>query len=255
MGKNMIGLVSVSFRNNKSKEIIKSAYECGLNCIEWGSDVHAPACDVQKIKDIKNECDAFGIECSSYGTYFKIGENSSEELYDYINAARILGTDTIRLWCGNKNADEYSPDEKNLFVEQCVKLAEIAQREDVKLCMECHNNSFVSKKEAALYLMKAVSSPNFRMYWQPNPFAHIKDNLEYAKELSQYTELIHVFNWSGCSRYPLGESMDVWKSYLACFNKDIPLLLEFMPDDRIESLKEEVNALKEIVKGSLNNRY
>ena len=39
----------------------------------------------------------------------------------------------------------------------------------------------------------------------------------------------------------------MWQKYLGCFDKPKKLLLEFMPDDRIESLEEEAKALFEII--------
>lgn len=244
----MIGLASVSFRENEPLEIIKEASKCGLNCIEWGSDVHAPVYNEENLKNIKSECDKYGIVCSSYGTYFRIGEYSTDKLYDYIKSAKTLGTDILRVWCGNKDAHEYSEEEKEVFFEECKKIAKIAEKENVKICMECHRNSFVSKIEPALLLMKTVSSPNFRMYWQPDPFVSVTENLEYAEKISDYTEIIHVFNWIKGKQYPLKKAVDIWKMYLSKFHNNIPALLEFMPDGKIESLKEETNALKEITK-------
>ena len=86
------------------------------------------------------------------------------------------------------------------------------------------------------------------MYWQPNQFRSQEENILYAKLLSQYTVNIHVFNWNKKEKYPLRSAKDIWKNYLSCFDKSKNLLLEFMPDDRIESLKTEAQALKEIVK-------
>lgn len=245
----MTGLVSISFRENEPLEIIKEASRCGLKYIEWGSDVHAPTYNEENLKNIKSECDKYGIICSSYGTYFEIGEYPTDTLHDYIKSAKILGTDILRVWCGNKDAHKYSEEEKNSFFEECKKIAQIAETKNVKICMECHRNSFVSKIEPALLLMKTVSSPNFRMYWQPDPFVSIACNLDYARQIAEYTEVIHAFNWIGEKHYSLKNAIDIWKQYLDNFSKDIPVLLEFMPDGRIESLSEEVNALNQILKG------
>ena len=57
------GLVSVSFRDKTPLEIIKAAAGTGLSCIEWGSDVHAPFSDTQKLAEIKKECSENGIAC------------------------------------------------------------------------------------------------------------------------------------------------------------------------------------------------
>ena len=86
------------------------------------------------------------------------------------------------------------------------------------------------------------------MYWQPNQHRSLEENKEYARLLSPYTEHLHVFNWNGKEKYPLIASASTWREYLYCFDrsKDRVLLLEFMPDDKISSLKQEAEALRSI---------
>ena len=42
-----LGLVSVSFRPYTPEDILKAMTKAGLNYIEWGGDVHAPAGDME----------------------------------------------------------------------------------------------------------------------------------------------------------------------------------------------------------------
>ena len=95
-----LGLVSVSFRKHSPKEILEAVRASGLSCIEWGSDVHAPCDDIQRLNEIAELQSRYGICCSSYGTYFRLGETPMEELGSYMQAAKILGTDILRVWCG-----------------------------------------------------------------------------------------------------------------------------------------------------------
>lgn len=243
-----LGLCSISFRDKSPEEILSAMKNAGLSYIEWGSDVHAPKGDVEKINKIIKLQKKYRIECSSYGTYFRLGETPIEELEEYIATAKSLGTDILRLWCGNKNSEDYTEIEKTALFAACKMAAEIAEKEDVTLCMECHNGTYTNSKESAIELMKNVNSKYFRMYWQPNQLRSEEENIQYAKLLSKYTENIHVFNWKGNEKYPLKEATDVWKSYLSCFEKNKNLLLEFMPDDKIETLRSEADALKEIAK-------
>ena len=97
-----LGLVSISFRPLTVDEIMDLCEQNGLKYIEWGSDVHAPCDDVQRLAYLAAEQKRRGITCSSYGTYFRVGINPVEEIHGYIAAARILGTNIIRLWCGRK---------------------------------------------------------------------------------------------------------------------------------------------------------
>lgn len=239
------GLVSISFRNHSPEEILRTMKACGLSYIEWGSDVHCPPESAKEIALLQKQ---YGITCSSYGTYFKIGVTPADELEGYIAAAKILGTDILRLWCGDKNSEDYSESEKEMLFAECRRLEKIARENGVTLCMECHNNTYTNRKESALELMRETDSPHFQMYWQPNQFKSEQENLDYASLLSEYTRVIHVFNWEGKEKYPLCDAKELWKEYLKKFDGSQPLLLEFMPDGRIESLKAEADALKEIIK-------
>ena len=113
--------------------------------------------------------------------------------------------------------------------------------------MECHRGTFTQCPEDAVALMETVNSPAFRMYWQPFQWLDAKGSLEVARVIAPYAEHIHVFNWHGNRKFPLHEGIENWKNYLTVFGTPRTLLLEFMPDDRIESLPAEVKALNAIV--------
>lgn len=242
-----LGLCSVSFRQLTAKEIIELTKAAGLQTIEWGSDVHAPYDDAAKLSEIAALQTEYGISCSSYGTYFRLGVNTLDELEDYIKAAKILGTDVVRVWCGDKNSEEYSEKEKLLLFDSCKKAADIAKRHGVKLCTECHAGTYTNNKEAALELMQYVDSEAFRTYWQPSQYKSDEENLTYAELISPYTVNIHVFNWKGDEKYPLCQAENIWRKYLSFFQNADTLLLEFMPDGKAETLKKEAKALKEII--------
>lgn len=238
-----LGLVSISFRKHAPREILHAMRNTGLAEIEWGSDVHAPPQKAAEIAQLQAE---FGITCSSYGTYFTLGKTPLSELERYITAAKTLGTDILRLWCGEKNSEEYGAEEKAALFAECQKAAEVARKHGVTVCMECHNHTYTNRKEAALELMQAVDSPHFRMYWQPNQYRSESENLAAAELLAPYTEHLHVFYWRGDEKLPLAEAVELWQAYLVCFSDGKKLLLEFMPDDRIESLAAEASALRKI---------
>ena len=107
--------------------------------------------------------------------------------------------------------------------------------------------TFTERAEDICELMSAVNSPNFRIYWQPFQYLEIEENLKFARSVKHFAEHIHVFNWKQNERFPLAEAVDVWRAYLKEFSAPRTLLLEFMPDDRIESLSSEASALKQII--------
>lgn len=243
-----LGLVSISFRPHSPEDILDAMKRAGLTHIEWGSDVHAPAKDLARVKAIAELTKASGMTVSSYGTYFRLGVTPLSELPDYIAAAKLLGTDILRLWCGSKSGESMTDAEREALIEECRAAARMAEMTEVVLCMECHRATFTERTEDSLYLMQAVSSPAFRMYYQPHQWKTVEENLRMAKALAPYTEVIHVFEWKGSDRFPLSDGIEVWRTYLSAFDGQ-PLLLEFMPDDRIESLCAEADALRRIVGG------
>ncbi len=242
-----LGLVSVSFRKLTPLEIINLMKRVGVSVIEWGSDIHAPAKETEKLIEIAEMQKEHGIVCSSYGTYFRAGTTPVAEITDYINAAKILGTNVLRIWCGDKDSEQYSKTEKEKLFEDCRKLAAIAEENNVTLCCECHGWSYTNCLSGALELMEAVGSKSFKMYWQPNQFKGFETNLEYAEKIAPYTENIHVFNWEGEQKLPLGDAKDKWQKYLEKFSGNEYLLLEFMPDGKPQSLEKEYKALLKIV--------
>ena len=242
-----LGLVSVSFRQASYIEILDAMRLTGLSFVEWGSDVHAPFCDVERLYAIAALQKDYGITCSSYGTYFRLGESPIGELEAYISAARILGTDNLRLWCGRKSGADMTAEERAELLSVCRCAAEIAEVAGVTLCMECHKKTFTESPEDAIWLMEAVNSPYFRMYWQPFQWQTVEKNRENARKIAPYAEHIHVFNWKGEKKLPLGEAVEEWRSYLEYFSTPCTLLLEFMPNGTPDELSDEADALRKII--------
>lgn len=242
-----LGLVSVSFRSENVETVIKAAKAAGLSCIEWGSDVHAPCDDEASLQEIAQLQKQYGISCCSYGTYFRLGMNDIRELPALIRAAKLLGTDTLRLWAGKQSPWDFSQEDKeNLFADSKAA-AKMAEEAGVTLCLECHMKTYTETAETALELVQAVDSPAFRMYWQPNQRRSMEENIESAKLLKDYVNHIHVFQWKMKERFPLAEGIEEWKMYLSQFTGDRHLLLEFMPNNTLAELPAEAASLRKIL--------
>ena len=242
-----LGVVSVSFRDRTPEEILRATKGAGFGCVEWGSDIHAPCRDNDRLCEIVGLQEKYGIVCSSYGTYFRLGQTPMEELDDYIAAAKRLGTDVLRLWCGTKSRADMTDAECDALLLACRQAAALAKEQGVVLCMECHRKTFTENPDDAVWLMQAVDSPHFRMYWQPFQWQNVEQNIENAKKIAPYAGYIHVFNWKGSEKLPLGDAIGEWQSYLEAFPAPRTLLLEFMPNGSVEELSRESRALKTIV--------
>lgn len=242
------GLVSISFRDHTPAKIALAASKFKLKYVEWGSDVHAPCDDMAQLLTLAELHETHGLTCCSYGTYFRLGETPVSELLQYIQAAKILGTNVLRVWAGRKKASDCTEEERAKLISECRKAAALAEENDVIICLECHRRTYTETKEGALALMQAVDSLNFRMYWQPNPDISFSENLEYISLLSAYITHVHVFHWTADQRFPLQDGTGEWRSYLSALSGDHHLLLEFMPDDRIQSLAAEAETLNNMIR-------
>ena len=246
-----LGLVSVSFRPESVENVIKAAKAAGLTCIEWGSDVHAPWDDENRLQEIVQLQKQYGVTCCAYGTYFRLGMNDVSELPGYIRAAKLLGTDVLRLWAGHQHPWDFSQEDKEKLFADSKAAAKLAEEAGVTLCLECHMKTYTETAESALELLQAVDSPAFRMYWQPNQRRTVEENVANATALKDYVNHIHVFQWKGKERFSLAEGVKEWKTYLTQFAGDHHLLLEFMPNNTLEELPAEADALREIAGGSV----
>lgn len=243
-----MGLVSISFRSYAPEEILAEMKRARLSCIEWGSDVHAPCNEPEKLKQLAALQTQYGIHCCSYGTYFKLGVTPLKELECYIAAAKILGTDILRLWCGKSGSADYTSKETEELFDMARQAAQIAKKHGVCLCMECHGGTYTDTAASALALMQAVNSPHFQMYWQPNYLDNEEQKIAYAKQLEGYIKHVHVFHWNKeGKRLPLAEGMLLWQKYLQVLRGSHNLLLEFMPDDQLSTLENEAAALRKVI--------
>lgn len=246
------GLVSVSFRRLFPAEIIDATTSAGLDCIEWGADVHLPPADIALARKISESMAVAGLRVSSYGSYFRIGVTPTEQFAVVLATASALGAPIIRVWAYDRYLPECKGNTWDAIVSECRKIAIMASEHGVTVCLECHNNTLTQDYHGALALMQAVDHPAFRMYWQPNELRDHAYNLEAARALAPYVECIHVFHWDDKHHYPLIEGRNDWIAYLKIFyerypEKKFPLLLEFMPDNQVQSLPVEANSLRSII--------
>ena len=179
MPEHSLGLVSVSFRQNSPKEILSAMKKTNLTCIEWGSDIHAPCHDLQRLNELTTLQEEYGIFCCSYGTYFRLGTDDARELTHYANAAKILGTTTLRIWCGDKRKDLYSDIEKNCLLQEAKKAAEIAEKEKTARQIIIHALNIVNSENTFSKTL-SISKSLFRLLFQCIPLAeyHLSNFLQ-----------------------------------------------------------------------------
>ena len=252
------GVCSISFRKYSIQEIVDAAAAAGLDGIEWGSDVHVPAGDTATAAAVRAATEAAGLQCLSYGGYYRLGENDPAAFDGLLACAAALGVRDVRIWGGSKDAEDLTDAERAALVEEAKACAAKALEKGLVLSLECHNWSLANTWQSAKAFVEEVGSPALRMYWQPNQFRSEPYDLEAARQLAGTVTNVHVFAWQYADSYdkttvierkPLAAHCEEWEKRLTVLeeglsaDEDHAFLLEFMPDDDIATLPQEAGML------------
>ncbi|MBQ8381028.1 MAG: sugar phosphate isomerase/epimerase [Clostridia bacterium] len=238
------GLVSISFRKHSPEEIISRVKAAGLEAIEWGGDVHSPHGDLETAKSIRSMTEKAGLLMPEYGSYYIIGKSEPELFSAVLDSANALGTKIIRVWPGmGMPSDTISNEQYEAMVADAKRICLLAK--DFTVALECHPASLTDEYHNALAFIRDVGMDNLKMMWQPNQYRPLEYNLDSIKALLPYVVSVHVFHWSRKTRLPLSEGRAEWEKYISLLSaKDLNYMLEFMPDDNIDTLAREAETLK-----------
>lgn len=241
------GLVSVSFRGESPETILHEACAAGLRAIEWGGDVHVPPGDLENARRIGAATREAGLSVAAYGSYYRLGtaEDPAAAFSPVLDTALALGAPVIRLWAGTAGSADTPEEVRADLAAEARRLAGMAEKAGVVLTLECHNGTLTDRWESAAAFLAQVGHPCLRMYWQPNQLLDGAYNRRAARELAPCTVHVHVFHWDAAGRYPLAQGREEWRDYLDILTgawkgngQEHALLLEFMHDDKLSSLRE-----------------
>lgn len=241
----LTGLVSVSFRKLSDVEIVKLTKSAGLRYIEWGGDIHVPPTNIENAKAVAKMTRLHGLEVSSYGSYYRCGENA--DFLPYLETAKALGAPRIRIWAGDTASKETNTVARKNIVNDAKCIAKQAQAYGIVLNFEYHPNTLTDDCISARKLCEEINEPNCRLYWQPNFNLSHEENIKSLVYLADLIDIVHVFYWKpDFTRLPLREGASVWEEYLSQIRskKDILYLLEFVCNDNPCLLDEEATTLK-----------
>jgi 3-dehydroshikimate dehydratase len=252
------GLVSITFRQLLTDEIIARCSESGLRAIEWGGDVHVPSGDTETAKRVADATCEAGLSVSAYGSYFRLGASSSTALAfsTVLETAVALGAPVIRVWAGNRASSEADSDWRRTVAADALLCANLAAEHGIAIAYEFHGGTLTDTLESALALLVATDHPFIRTLWQPPIGSEMADNLTALRMLAPRLAGIHAFNWGpmGWSdRRPLVEARTLWQTYIGelrtlGFRGDV--MLEFVPGDDPEILTHEAAELHFLLSGT-----
>ncbi len=220
------GMCSVSFRKKSVPEIVELGRHAGLEGIEWGGDVHVPHGDLGTARDTLARCRDAGLDCPSYGSYYRVGvsEDRGSRFSDVLATAAALEARTIRVWAGATNLEDAAEADVARGVEDTVRIARMAEDEGKTISFEYHNGTYTNTDANAQAFARLVSHPAVRFYWQPPHGQDTEACLDGMRALLDRISNLHVFHWrlradtGGETRIEhllLEEGVDRWQRFLA----------------------------------------
>lgn len=189
MKKFKLGVASVTFRNKTLEEVVEIAKNAGVSFIEWGADVHVKTlADARKAKKL---CDENGITVSSYGSYYRVGNNDADGWKKICENAREMGASSVRVWLGNKDSEKTDAQEYENLLSDLRDMCVVAKEHGLLVCPECHDNTFNNNTDAFLKIRNDLGADNFKTYFQSRYFRFDYD-IDRIERTFDYIENVHV---------------------------------------------------------------
>jgi len=238
------GLCSVTLRHLDVPAVLAAATDAGLECVEWGADVHVPAGDTETAARVRDATEAAGLAVASYGSYYRAGHSDPAEFEPVLRSAVRLGAPRIRVWAGVTGTEAATPEQRAAVVEDTRRVAERAAEAGIHLAYEFHRNTLTDGADRTLRLLEEVGRADVHTYWQPPLDVPDAEALAGLGRLTDQVAAVHAFSWwPGTTRLPLDAREGLWRAALGRL-RDLDVLLEFVPGNDENVLTREARTLR-----------
>jgi len=250
------GLVTVTFRQLSPEEIIAVAGDAGLEVLEWGGDVHVPAGDTRRAREVAALTRAAGLETICYGSYYRVGhegEGGKPGFDDVLATAVALGAPSIRVWAGTRGSEAADEAYFARVCDDANRIADLAAKQGVRIAFEFHDGTLNDHAEAAAKLLAALPHPNIDTLWQPLVSLDAGQRNRSLEVVLPRLAHVHVFHWlpgDPIDRRPMSEGAALWTAWLATMRsagRAPDSLLEFVKGDDPGALAGEAAVLRKLL--------
>jgi sugar phosphate isomerase/epimerase len=233
----MLGFTSTTLRPLSASDVILLAEKSGAECIEWGGDVHIKT--PKQAAEVKKVCDDKGIKIVSYGSYYRIGSNASENWIGICETASAMEAKTIRVWLGNRGSRFTSDKQFDNLVSDALKMSEVAKAYNLTIASECHAHTYNDNGDASLKFLNTVNKPNVRTYFQAR-YKDLNKDLQRLEKTLDYVDNVHISFFDADKKRP--------------FKKDSGIVVDKIVGE-LKRLNYQGNILLEFVKNSQSSEF
>jgi 3-dehydroshikimate dehydratase len=245
------GLVSITFRFLSVEEIIRLVVQAGLEAIEWGGDLHVPAGDLTRARDVGRLTREAGLAVSAYGSYYRLGQIGKDTLpfEDILASAVGLRAPTIRVWAGNKGSASCTVQERHVITDDALRVAQLAAHCGITISLEYHDGTLTDTRASVQRLLTELDHPNIEFLWQPSHGESLEECANRLRDVLPRLRNVHVFHWwpTHGTRHSLAEGEARWQAYINIVRqtgRTTDMLLEFVAGDSPLQLLQDAATLK-----------
>lgn len=240
-----LGLCSVTFRKKSAAKVVEIAKKAGISYIEWVGDIHVT--NTEEARIVKSICDNEDIKICSYGSYYRVGCCDNSKWEEICLIATAMGASSVRVWLGEKNSEETTQTEYNRILDDLKCICSVAQRYNLLVCPECHDNTYNNNTDAFLKIENELKADNFKTYFQSRYFRFDYD-IDRIERTFDFIENVHV-SYRDLAREQRFKKKDKYYldrilKKLSEMNFDGVILVEFTKGSKVKQFFKDIRKLK-----------
>ena len=214
-----VGLCTIAFKQFEVSDIISIAARTGASALEiWGQPPHISyPLDYQKLEATRTEAERNNLDPVVFGSYYRPGKPVEYngvvvDLENQIEAARILGSQMIRIWAGDDNPGTIGEQAETKIIDAIRRFADSAADSGMETILERHNNSLTHGWDSPRRLLERIDHDHvFLNYQIPYPMPE-SDLAE--RSIGDYRRLLPLAKQAHMQNYQRSETGELERTFL-----------------------------------------
>ncbi len=210
-----VALSSIACLNRSPAEALRLVAAARLDGIEWGEAADDPRGAEALLMDTLRA----GATVASFAPIFRLhGESGAIYPFEHqLERALRLQAPILRVYAGTVSACRLGAEGRALLADELRRLADLAARRGVTLCLSFGKNTSLDSYESALLLLDAVNHPFVRLAWEPLPGSSEAEASAALEAAGAGILLAKRRERSGVCREPLAAEAAEWRRRFAAF--------------------------------------